>query len=85
MTLYNGDYNAFFNNTINYYISELQKGNNNIKIDLDYFEKKYSMNSEEFYSDFEKGNLGDINGDFIQWGGEYEIYLENERKLSQLL
>jgi hypothetical protein len=84
LKIYNGDYNALFSNSINYYITELQRGINNIKIDLDYFEKKYSINTEKFIENYENGELGDENDDFLQWSGEYAIYLENKKKLSEL-
>jgi len=63
----------------------LQKGVNNIDLDLSYFEKKYSIDTKEFYVKFEKGEYSDTNDDFIQWSGEYEIFLENKRKLKELL
>jgi hypothetical protein len=48
------------------------------------FEEKYSMSSEEFYQKFEQGVMGD-NEDYIVWSGIYEMFYENEKKLSELI
>ena len=42
------------------------------------------MSSEEFYQKFEQGLTGD-NEDFIVWSGIYEMFYENEKKLSELI
>ncbi len=45
---------------------------------IKYFEKKYSMNTPDFYSNFEVGKLGD-DIDFIEWAATYEM-IKNETK-----
>jgi len=39
---------------------------------IENFEKKYSMNTSEFYSDFEDGKMGD-EIDFIEWAATHEM------------
>ena len=42
------------------------------------------MTTAEFYKKFQKGELGDENNDFIQWGGEYEIWIDHKKDLKEL-
>ncbi|MFQ6093009.1 MAG: hypothetical protein ACE5OR_10060 [bacterium] len=46
------------------------------------FEKKFRTTSEEFYQQFQKGEMGDSE-DFVRWAGEYETLkkLLQDRKL----
>lgn len=81
---YKGNYNNMFNDIISYYSKELKKGMKNLELDFAYFENKYSMTTAEFYKKFQKGELGDENNDFIQWGGEYEIWIDHKKDLEEL-
>lgn len=77
------DKQAFFQNIINYERSELKRGIVNMKIDINNFEKKYSMSNEIFSNKFETGELGDEE-DFMIWAGINEMLIKNEIKLSEL-
>ncbi len=48
---------------------------------MDYFERKYGLNTDEFYSKFTEGTLGD-DMDFFEWKASKEIYdeLNGEKK-----
>ena len=82
---YNDNYNIMFSDIIDYYIDELKKGKKNIEADLVSYEKKYSLKTKEFYQKFQNGELGDENNDFIQWAGEYEIWLDHNQDLAELV
>jgi len=47
------------------------------------FERKYSLDSEEFYEKFERGELGDTM-DFVEWSATYEMVTNLRRQLSIL-
>lgn len=59
---------------LNQKIDELQRN-------MDYFKRKYGMESEEFYKEFKSGELGD-DMDFMEWKASWEIFneLKNEKK-----
>lgn len=80
---YNGNYNSLFGDFLKYYLSQLKKGVKNIELDMIYFENKYSMKSKQFYNLFSHGKLGDET-DYMQWSGEYEIWLDYKRRLKEL-
>jgi hypothetical protein len=48
------------------------------------FERKYRLNSDEFYEKFERGELGDAM-DFIEWSATYEMVANLRRQLSILV
>lgn len=77
------DAETFAQNFIHYQITELQKSNLNIKLDLKEFEKKYKMTSEVFYKDFTQGRLNDAE-DFMIWSGLYEMFCQNQNQLNEL-
>lgn len=77
------DMEVFAQNIIAHQISQLQKGILNLQLDLLDFEKKYQMSSESFYQKFSEGILED-NEDYMIWSGLYELYSENQRRLSEL-
>ncbi len=80
---YTEDEERFVQNIIEYQIKELQKGIMNLRLDLKEFEEKYRMTSEEFYQKFEQG-ISEDDEDFIVWSGIFEMFRENEQKLSEL-
>lgn len=47
------------------------------------FERKYSLDSEEFYERFERGELGDAM-DFVEWSATYAMVENLKRQLSVL-
>lgn len=56
-------------------IEEMCHKINVIHENLIYFEKKYGMESEEFYKKYVDGTLGD-DMDFLEWKASIEIYNE---------
>ena len=51
--------------------------------DLGEFERRYSMDSAEFYRRFEDGELGDAM-DFFEWAGMYELRQDILEKIQRL-
>lgn len=85
LNLYRGNPEKLISAMLEFKINDLKKGIKNIKADIRFFEKKYGMDTTEFYSDFKAGKITDENDDFLQWAGEYEALLEfdNELKILQ--
>ena len=50
---------------------------------LEELEKRYGMNSKQFYDRFKKGEAGD-DFEYIRWAGEYETLQQLERDYSDL-
>ena len=79
-------YNLNFSSTIiivNCYYQKLAIYN----LDIDKFEKKYQLASEQFLEQFNSGNLGD-EMDFFEWFGLCELrkdILQKIHKLEQAL
>ncbi|MEW6621109.1 MAG: hypothetical protein AB1422_17555 [bacterium] len=73
----------FAQHIIAYQIAELKQALLNIRLDLQQFEQKYQLKTEEFYQQFQKGLLEDTE-DFMIWAGVYEMFQENSRKLREL-
>ena len=59
------------NKLIGFQIAKYKNNIDQIRHELDKFEKKFNMASEDFYKKFESGKLGD-EGDFFEWCGLYE-------------
>ena len=78
------DSNKIFEKVLSIEIEERRKAIKNIKNDLEIFEKKYNMSTEEFYNKWENGEFDDDNEDFFKWSGEYEILQEAKSELEQL-
>lgn len=51
--------------------------------DLLTFEKRYNMDSQAFFKQFEAGKLGD-SMDFFEWAGLYDLYQALLRKIQRL-
>ena len=51
--------------------------------ELQKFEARYGMKSDEFYRRFEAGELGDAM-DFFEWAGLYELRLDILEKIRRL-
>lgn len=71
------------NKVISIQIAKYQTNIKQINIELEEFEKKFNMSSEECYKRFESGVLGD-GGDFFEWVGLYENILLFEKRLEIL-
>jgi len=48
------------------------------------YEQKYGMTSEEFFSRFQRGELGDAM-DFIDWAGAYDLFLDRKARVEAAL
>lgn len=48
------------------------------------YEMKYSLETEDFYDQFRKGERGDSR-DFIEWANAYQHYLALHQELEQRL
>ena len=53
------------------------------KEELTRFEKRYRSSSVKFFRRYQTGKLDDRN-DYIDWAGEYQIYLILKEKLANL-
>ncbi|MBW8050021.1 MAG: hypothetical protein FVQ77_06720 [Cytophagales bacterium] len=82
MLAQHSDKEIFFQGIIKHKINELKNGIVNIKIDLQQFEEKYNLSTEDFYNKFINGELGDEE-DFLIWSGIYEMQLRNEKELKK--
>lgn len=61
------------------YVTQL----NQYQTDLQSFENRYGMSSQEFYNQFEAGRLGD-DMDFFEWAGLFELEQRLLEKISYL-
>ena len=78
----------FAKNIIENEILELKRAIINIEIDLKKFEIKSKLSSEKFYDKFSSDDIDNIIIDSkssIIWAGIYEIFLDNKKRLSDLL
>lgn len=73
----------FAQNIIAYQITELKRALLNIRLDLQQFEQKYQLTTEEFYQQFKAGSLKDTE-DFMLWAGIYEMFQKNTHNLKEL-
>ena len=80
---YSRDEETFAQNVIAYQLVDLRRGNLNLKLDIQIFEEKYQLSSQNFYKKFSQGELGD-GEDFITWAGLVEMLNENEERLRGL-
>jgi hypothetical protein len=62
----------------------LRKALLNIQIDLNKFEDKYNLSSDTFYKKFRAGELGD-DEDYMLWAAIYEMFIENQNRLGELV
>lgn len=54
-----------------------------LKKDLDQFEGRYNMSSNDFFSRFEKGELGDKE-DYFEWSAIFKMYKRSIERLEML-
>ncbi len=55
----------------------------NLQADISNFEKKYQMNSEDFYTRFHAGKMGD-QADFFEWSALYDMAKSLNKRLESL-
>jgi len=79
-----GNKEIMFDKFIDYHINRIKREIALMQIDLRSYEKKFNLPSDEFYVQFENGELGD-DKDFILWSGIYEMQLSCKQKLEKLL
>jgi hypothetical protein len=53
------------------------------QLELQTFEKKYLYTTQQFYAEFQTGELSDSE-DFMIWAGLYEMWQMNQQNLSAL-
>jgi len=68
---------------ITFQIAKYNNNINQIRYELERFETKYQMASEEFFSKFEAGTLGD-DADYFEWVGLYENVLLYKQRIKSL-
>lgn len=51
---------------------------------LNVYEMKYQMNSEEFFAKYSQGEISD-DEDFVEWSGNYQHYLAIYHELESRL
>lgn len=56
-------------------ILEIDTKLDELNLNLEYFQRKYNLESESFYQQFSTGSLGD-DMDFQEWKASWEIYQE---------
>ncbi len=78
-----GDDERFAQKIIACQTAELKKSLLGLRLDLQTFEKRYQMPSEQFYLRFQAGELND-DEDFMLWAGTYELLRGSEARLSKL-
>jgi len=78
-----GSNDLMFEQFIEFHKNRLAREIARIQIDLETFELKYEMKSDDFFQKFEAGDLGD-NSDYMVWAGIYELQNESKVKLGQL-
>ena len=71
------------NKLITIQIASYQTNIKRISTELEEFEKKFNMSSEECYRRFGSGELGD-EGDFFEWVGLYENILLYKKRTKML-
>jgi len=80
---YSRDEEAFAQNIIAYQVAELRRALLNIRLDLQAFEEKYQLSSQDFFRRYEGGEMGD-DEDFMTWAGLVELLANNETRLRGL-
>jgi len=74
---------AFAQGIIAYQVAETKRAILNLRTDLQAYEEKYRLSSDEFYRRYARGEMGD-NEDFMLWAGLVEMLASNEKRLQSL-
>ena len=77
------DQESFARSVIAHQINELKQSILNLRLDLQEYEKKYQLSTEDFYQRFTEGNTDDRE-DYIIWAGAYEMLRDNEERLQEM-
>ena len=59
---------------------ELARYQDEMRAELDAFEKRYNLTSAEFFEKFERGELGDAT-DFFDWSATWQMYNDAQKYL----
>lgn len=62
---------------------KLRLGIERIQTELKEYEKEFSLNSETFYKQYQKGKLGD-SSEIIDWAGKFELLLDIKEEYQSL-
>lgn len=73
-----GSKDIMFGKFIEFHRKNTEREIARMQVDLQAFEKEYSMDSASFFSDFENGLLDDKE-DYILWSGIYEMQLNSKK------
>jgi hypothetical protein len=65
-------------------IGEINQKLEDLAGSMDYFKRKYGMETEEFYQKFTGGEIGD-EMDFFEWKSSWEIFNELKREKKALI
>ncbi|MCL1470724.1 hypothetical protein [Argonema antarcticum] len=68
---------------IAYEIANAQKQAAELHAELQVFEVQYKISSQDFYSRFRQGEMGD-DVDFVEWSAFYEMWLSVQQRLEIL-
>lgn len=79
-----GSKEIMFDKFIEYHINRIKREIALMQIDIEQYEKKHNMSSDEFFIQFENGQLGDSK-DFTLWAGIYEMQMSAKKKLQELI
>ena len=64
-------------------VTHLTEQKTRLQTQLTEFEQQYDLASDEFYTRFERGELGDAT-DFVEWSATYEMIQNLEDRLAVL-
>jgi hypothetical protein len=78
-----GNEDLLFDKFIEYHVNRVKREISRMQLELEKYEKKYNLKTNDFYLQFEKGEFGDEN-DYMLWAGIYELQLDSKNKLSKL-
>jgi len=68
---------------ISYEIAKTTRELEELKEELTFFERRFKMNSEDFFRKFHDGELDD-SADFFEWSAMYKMYLRACERLTIL-
>jgi hypothetical protein len=71
------------NKVVNYQLAKYRNHIAQINQELEKFETNYKMSSEQFYQDFQAGELGD-DENFFEWSSLYENVLLYNKRIEEL-
>jgi len=79
-----GSKELLFDKFFDYHINRIKREISRMQIELDKYEKKHNLKTDDFYKKFETGEFGD-ESDYMIWAGIYELQLDSKNKLNKLL